>query len=65
MLGGTDAHHRMVYLTRSPKERQDREQTISKVRQALGEKTFQTIWEEGIEMTLEEAIAYALEGEAN
>jgi tetratricopeptide (TPR) repeat protein len=63
LLGATNDWYIGWMFTRSPKERRQREQAVSEIRQALGEDAFTTAWEQGMAMTLEEAIAYALEGD--
>ena len=62
-LGATEALHLKWQLTRTPRERQDRERTIAAVRGTLGEDAFTKAWKEGKAMTLEQAIAYAKEGD--
>jgi hypothetical protein len=56
----TAAWHASWPLTRWLNERNEREQAITAVRQALGVEAFQAAWEEGAAMALEEAIDYAL-----
>jgi predicted ATPase/Tfp pilus assembly protein PilF len=62
LLGTTDAWHTSWHRTRTPKERQEREDVLKKVRQGLGEEAFAAAWEKGVAMTLEEAIEYCLGG---
>ena len=61
LLGATDAWHTKWHLTRTPRERAEREKAIDYVRQRLGEEAFVAAWKEGQAMTLEQAIAYARE----
>jgi tetratricopeptide (TPR) repeat protein len=61
LLGATHAWHVKWQLTRTPRERAEREKAIASVREALGEAAFAAAWEEGQAMTLEQAIAYAKE----
>lgn len=48
----------------SPTERVERERQIEAVRALLDETAFAEAWAEGQAMTLEQAIAYAIEGSA-
>ena len=61
LLGTTEGWHQLFQFTRTPLERQERENAISAVRAALGEEAFAAAWAEGEAMTLEQAIAYAKE----
>jgi hypothetical protein len=63
LLAVTEDWHQKFQHTRSPRERQERESAIASVREALGESAFAKVWEEGQAMSLEQAIAYAKEGD--
>jgi tetratricopeptide (TPR) repeat protein len=60
LFGATAAWHASWPLTRWIKERQEREQAVSKVRSNLGEEAFNSAWEKGQAMTPEQAMGYAL-----
>jgi hypothetical protein len=45
----------------SPKERAEHEQAIASARAALGDEAFAAAWADGSKMTVEQAIAFALE----
>ena len=61
LFGAADDLQRLIHFTISPRERAERDQAIAAARTALGEEEFAKAWAEGQAMTLEEAIAYALE----
>ena len=61
LLGATQAQHTKWQLTRTPRQRAEREKAVASVREALGESAFAKAWEEGQAMTLEQAVAYAKE----
>jgi predicted ATPase/TolA-binding protein len=61
LLGTTETWHANFYYTRLPRERQEREACIASLRLAMSEQAFATAWAEGQAMTLEQAVAYALE----
>jgi predicted ATPase/DNA-binding SARP family transcriptional activator len=61
LLAVTEDWHQKFQHTRSPRERQERENAIATVSEALGEEAFAIAWKEGKAMSLEQAIAYARE----
>ena len=61
LLGASEAWLYRTQRLRTPRERQERESAIVTVRGALGEDAFTATWEEGRAMSLEQAVAYALE----
>jgi predicted ATPase/class 3 adenylate cyclase len=61
LLGATDAWHAGILYTRLPRERQEREDWIAKLRAAMGEQAFCAAWADGQGMSQEQAVAYALE----
>jgi predicted ATPase/DNA-binding SARP family transcriptional activator len=61
LFGATQSFHNRWQLTRSPRERQERENAIAVVQQTLGEEAFAKAWEEGQTMTLDQVIAYVKE----
>ena len=61
LMGASEAWNLKWQLTRTPRERREREDTLTAVRERLGVKVFEKAWEEGRTMTLEQAVAYALE----
>ncbi len=61
LLGAAEALREGLGAPLPPVERTEYNQTVTAVRAALGEEAFQTAWGQGRSMTLEQAIAYALE----
>lgn len=61
LLGASQTWCMWMQLTRSPRERRERESAIAALREALGEEAFTFAWAEGKAMTMEQAVAYALE----
>ncbi|HEX5809178.1 MAG TPA: hypothetical protein VFY25_10970, partial [Anaerolineales bacterium] len=61
LLGAADDLQRLIHFTISPRERTEHDQAIAAARAALGEHAFAAAWDEGKKMTLDEAIAYALQ----
>ena len=61
LFGAQDALCDWLKNTLSMAERNEYEQALASARVALGEKAFTAAWAEGQAMTLEQAVAYALE----
>ncbi|MBI1742495.1 tetratricopeptide repeat protein [Candidatus Acetothermia bacterium] len=61
LLGAAEALREAIGIVIVPDERIMGEQTLAIGRSALGEETFAKAWAQGLAMTLEQAIAYALE----
>jgi predicted ATPase/DNA-binding CsgD family transcriptional regulator len=61
LLGATHTWHTKTQLTRSPRERQEREDCIATLRTRVSEEAFATAWAEGQALSQEQAVAYALE----
>ena len=59
LLGATYFWHTKFQLTRSPRERQEREACIAALREGMGEQAFAAAWAEGEAMTEEQALEYA------
>ena len=62
LFGAQDALCDWLKNTLSLAERNEYEQALASAQAALGEEAFTTAWTEGQAMTLEQAVAYALEG---
>jgi hypothetical protein len=61
LLGATEAWHQRFFYLRLPRERQEREACRATVHASLGEQAFATAWAEGQAMTIDAAVALALE----
>jgi predicted ATPase/DNA-binding SARP family transcriptional activator len=61
LLGAAENSYAPIRFEMSAKERAEHDQAIASARAALGEEAFAKAWAEGQAMTLEEAVAYALE----
>jgi hypothetical protein len=61
-LGATEAFCEAIGTSLLPFERVHYDRSVAAVRAALGEEVFQSAWTQGREMTTEQAIEYALEG---
>jgi predicted ATPase/DNA-binding SARP family transcriptional activator len=59
LLGATEAWHQRFFYTRLPRERQEREECVARLRVAMGEQAFTTAFTEGQAMTQEQAVEYA------
>lgn len=62
LLGAADAIRKSIDIPLAPTERFDHAQTVGTARSELGEAAFTTAWSEGLEMTLDHAVDYALAG---
>jgi tetratricopeptide (TPR) repeat protein len=60
LVGAAETQIPSIRLEMSPVERAEYDQAITAARAALGEEAFAKAWEEGQQMTIDEAIAYAL-----
>lgn len=63
LLGAAEALRDSLGVDLAPAERATHEETATAVRVALGEEGFSAAWRQGRELSLDEAIAYALAGE--
>jgi len=61
LLGAAESLREAIGAPMYLPERSDYEQIVTELRSALGDEAFAVAWEEGRTMTLEQAIAYALE----
>ena len=61
LFGAMEAAHDLIRFVMAPIERAQREQDLAATRAELGEDAFTTAREEGRNMTLDEAVALALE----
>ena len=60
LFGAAEDLQRLIHFTISPRERDEHDQAIAAARAALGEVAFSDAYDEGQKMTLDEAIALAL-----
>jgi tetratricopeptide (TPR) repeat protein len=66
LLSAAESLYIPLRFEMSARERAEHDEAIAASRAALGEEAFATAWEAGKKMTLDEAVAYALQGtEAN
>jgi hypothetical protein len=61
LFGAADALFKPTGVGLSPGDQPEHERNLALVRSQLDESTFQMCWNEGQSMTLEQAVAYALE----
>ena len=61
LFGAAETLYTPLRFEMSAKERAEHDQAMASARDALGEETFAAVWEESKKMTLDEAVAYALE----
>jgi predicted ATPase/Tfp pilus assembly protein PilF len=61
LFGTASIHRETMNSPTPPYERDQLEQTITTARSALGEEAFNAAWSEGRAMTLEQAVAYAID----
>ena len=61
LFAAADAIRQSIGFRRSPSDRLDHESAVTAVRSCLDGKAYTTVWAEGRAMTLEQAVAYALE----
>jgi len=61
LLGATEAWHTKYCHARIPRMLRERDACITALRAAMGVQAFAAAWEEGQAMTVEQAVAYALE----
>jgi predicted ATPase/class 3 adenylate cyclase len=62
LFGAVESLYVSIHFEMSLKERAEHEQGIASTRAALGEEAFAAAWAEGGRMTMEQAMAFALEG---
>lgn len=62
LLGAAEAEHERMGTFLQPSNRPEYHRILAKVRGRLDDGLFQAAWAEGRDMTLEQALAYALEG---
>jgi predicted ATPase/DNA-binding SARP family transcriptional activator len=60
LFGASETFYPPLRFEMSPQERAEHDQAIATARAALGEEAFIAAWGDGKEMTLDEAVAYAL-----
>jgi predicted ATPase/DNA-binding CsgD family transcriptional regulator len=65
LFGAADALFKPAGVGLSPSDQPEHERVLAAVRDQLDDDTFQACWDEGRTLTLEQAAAYALEGEAH
>ncbi len=65
MLGASHAVFEAHGFTARPSDMPDISRTLSVVQEALGSAAFEVAWAEGLEMSMEEAIDYALSGDSD
>ncbi len=65
LWGAAEALRRQIGAPLPPDEREEHERDVAQMRQSLGEEAFSAAWVAGGAMTLEQAIALALEQEGN
>jgi hypothetical protein len=63
LLGSAEALRESLGVELAPAEQSTHKETVEAVRGQLGEKRFSDAWRQGRELSLDEAIAYALEEE--
>jgi hypothetical protein len=63
LFAAAEVLRRTVSASLAPAERVDLAESVAAIRAALGEEAFSQAWSEGRAMSLEEAVAYALEEE--
>ena len=61
LFGAAEDLQMLIHFTISPRERAEHDQALAAARATLGEETFVAAYEEGQKMTLDEAVAYALQ----
>ena len=61
LWGGAEALREAIHFPLRPTDREEYDRNVTAARTALGEEAFATAWEEGRAMSMEQAIAYALE----
>lgn len=61
LFGAAEPFHEVLCYSMLPIWRAEHERTVNSARAQLGEAAFATAWAEGGAMTMEQAIAYALE----
>lgn len=60
LFGATETFYSQLRFLMSPLERDNHERDMAATRAALGEEVFSALWAEGSAMTIEQAVAYAL-----
>ena len=64
MMGAAEGLYVLIGDSMGPDDRLPYDCGIASARSQLGDETFEQVWQEGRAMSLEQAIAYALEQEA-
>ena len=62
LLAAVDAHIGEDFRQSSPLLIGEHERLVTSTREHLGNQVFEQLWAEGAEMSLEQAVAYAIEG---
>jgi len=65
LMSAAEALRETSKSPRTPQERVEYEEEVTSLRTGMDEKTFVSLWEEGREMTMEQAIEYALQEEGS
>lgn len=65
LWGAAEALRQSIGAREAPASRATRERLIAQAREQLGEAAFAAKWAEGRAMTMEQAVAYALESAAD
>src|SRR5688572_11597691 len=65
LMSAAEALREASNSPRTPQERVEYEEEVTSLRTGMDEKTFVSLWEEGREMTMEQAIEYALQEEGS
>jgi len=63
LWGAVDSTTASLALVLLPTEQKNHESEVAEARDTLGEEAFDTAWQEGKAMTLEQTVAYALQDE--
>jgi predicted ATPase/DNA-binding CsgD family transcriptional regulator len=59
LLAASDAARAAMGYPRPPIDRPDHETTVARLRAALGDEAFHDVWTEGVNLSLDDAVAYA------
>ncbi len=61
LFGATENFYALLRFLMSPLERDHHERDLAATRAVLGEEIFSALWTEGSALTIEQAVAYALD----
>jgi DNA-binding CsgD family transcriptional regulator len=59
LLAASDAARAAMFYPRPPIDRPNHEVTVARLRAALGDEAFSDVWTEGVNLSLDDAVAYA------